>query len=145
MVSRMSSMKKHLENLRGVSLFSGCSKKDLERIAKAGDEITRPAGTVLMEQDKPGREAFVIMEGEVIVKRNNRKVATLGPGRVVGELSLIDNGTRTATVVCTTECELFVIDHRRFGGVIDDVPALSHKVMRSLAAKIRELDTKAYG
>ena len=141
----MASMRKHLETLRGVSLFGGCSKKDLEKIARAGDEITRSAGSVLMEQDKPGREAFVILEGEVTIKRNNRKVATLGPGRVVGELSLLDNGPRTATAICATDCVLFVIDHRRFGGVLDDVPALSHKVMQSLAAKIRELDTKAYG
>jgi CRP/FNR family cyclic AMP-dependent transcriptional regulator len=145
MVVGMASMKKHLENLDGVSLFVGCSKKDLARIAKAGDELERRAGSVLMEQDRPGREAFVILEGEVVVRRNNRKVATLGPGGVVGELSLLDSGPRTATATCETDCLLFVIDHRRFGAVLDAVPAMAKKVMQNLAGKIRELDNKAYG
>ena len=141
----MATMKKQLETLDGVPLFVGCSKKDLTRIAKASDEIERRAGSVLMEQDRPGREAFVILEGDVVVRRNNRKVTTLGPGGVVGELSLFDNGPRTATAVCETDCVLLVIDHRRFGSVLDGVPGMAKRVMANLAMKIRELDGKAYG
>ena len=141
----MASKKASLDNLRQVSLFSACSSKDLEKIAKAGDEITMPAGSLIVDQGQTGREAFVIVDGEVSVKRNNRKIATLGSGAVVGELSLLDHGPRTATAICDTDCTLLVIDQRRFLGVIDDVPAISHKLLARLASKIRELDRQYYG
>jgi len=141
----MASKTQHLDSLRQVSLFSACSNKELERVARASDEISMTAGTLIMDQGQMGREAFVIVDGEVSVKRNSRKVATLGPGDVVGEMSLLDKGPRTATVVCDTNCTLLVIDQRRFLGVIDSIPAISHKLMASLAGRIRDLDRQYYG
>ena len=141
----MFSKKQHLDSLSKVALFSACSKKELERVARAGDEITMTAGTIIIDQGQTGREAFVILDGDVTVKRNNRKVATLGPGSVVGEMSLLDNGPRTATVLCDTECTLLVIDQRRFRGVVSDIPAIAHKLLGSLAGRIRELDRAYYG
>lgn len=141
----MASKKQHLETLSQVALFSACSKKELERVAKASDEVTMTAGTMIIDQGQAGREAFVVVEGDVAVKRNNRKVATLGPGAVVGEMSLLDKGPRTATVVCATECTLLVIDQRRFGGVVADIPAIANKLLASLAGRIRELDRAYYG
>ena len=74
------------------------------------------------------------------MKRNGRKVATLGPGAIVGELSLLDHGPRTATAVCETDCSLFVISQRHFLAVLDDVPTIGHKLLAALAGRIRELD-----
>jgi CRP-like cAMP-binding protein len=79
------------------------------------------------------------------VKRNGRKIADLGTGSIVGELSLLDHGPRTATAVCSTDCTLLVIDQRRFLSVIDDIPSLSHKLLRTLASRIRELDRTNFG
>ena len=141
----MASNKQHLETLRSVALFSACSNKELEKVARAADEIKMTAGTLIVDQGQTGREVFVIVDGEVSVKRNNRKIATLGSGAVVGELSLLDHGPRTATAICDTDCTLLVIDQRRFLGVIDDVPAISHKLLARLASKIRELDRQYYG
>ena len=141
----MASKKQHLESLRNVALFSVCSNKELDKVAKATDEITMTEGTMIMDQGQMGREAFVVVSGDVVVKRNGRKVATLGPGNVVGEMSLLDKGPRTATVLCETDCTLLVIDQRRFLGVIDAIPAISHKLMASLAGRIRELDRQYYG
>jgi CRP/FNR family cyclic AMP-dependent transcriptional regulator len=141
----MASMKQYLEHLREVPLFNGCTRKELEKIAKASDEITMTADTMIIDQGQTGREAFVIVDGEVAVKRNGRKIADLGPGAIVGELSLLDHGPRTATAVCTTDCTLLVIDQRRFLTVIDDIPSLSHKLLRTLASRIRELDRKNFG
>jgi CRP-like cAMP-binding protein len=119
--------------------------KDLEKIAKAGDEVAMPAGTTIVDQGQTGREAFVVLEGSVIVKRNGKKVATLGAGTVVGELSLLDHGPRTATVICETDCKLLLLSQRHFMAVVDEVPALSHKLMASLAGRIRDLDRQYYG
>ena len=141
----MASMKQQLESLRGVTLFSACTNKELEKVAKATDKITMTAGTMVMDQGQMGREAFVVVAGNVIVRRNGRQVATLGAGNVVGEMTLLDKGPRTATVVCETDCTLIVIDQRRFLAVVDSIPAISHKLMASLAGRIRELDRQYYG
>ena len=141
----MPSRKQHLESLKQIPLFSACTKKELEKVARASDEITMTAGTLIVDQGQTGREAFIILEGDVTVKRNNRKVTTLGAGSVLGELSLLDHGPRTATAICETDCTLLVIEQRRFLGVLDDVPAISHKLLASLAGSIRELDRQYYG
>ena len=141
----MASKKAYLDHLKNVPLFAGCTKKELERIARSGDEITMTAGSLLVDQGQTGREAFVVLDGQVTVKRNGRKVATLEPGGIVGELSLLDHGPRTATVVCETDCALFVIDQRHFLAVLDDVPTLAHKMLASLAGRIRELDRAYFG
>jgi CRP/FNR family cyclic AMP-dependent transcriptional regulator len=141
----MASKKSYLDSLRRVALFSSCSTKDLEKIAKAGDEVTLDAGAVIVDQGQTGREAFVIISGSATVKRNGKKVATLGAGSVVGELSLLDHGPRTATVVADTECTMLVISQRQFLAVIDASPAISHKLLATLAGRIRELDRQYFG
>jgi CRP/FNR family cyclic AMP-dependent transcriptional regulator len=141
----MASKRSYLEHLKNVPLFSSCSTRDLEKIAKAGDEVSMSPGSLIVDQGQTGREAFVVLEGTVLVKRNNKKIASLGPGTVVGELSLLDHGPRTATVVCETDCKLLLISQRHFLAVVDEVPALSHKLMASLASRIRELDRQYYG
>jgi CRP-like cAMP-binding protein len=137
--------KAYVDNLRNVPLFNGCTNKELDRIARSGDEVRMPEGTLLADQGQTGREAFVVLGGTVSVKRNGRKVASLGPGSIVGELSLLDHGPRTATVVCEEDITIFVISQRHFLAVLDDVPTISHKLLASLAGRIRELDRAYYG
>jgi CRP/FNR family cyclic AMP-dependent transcriptional regulator len=141
----MASKQNHLDALREVPLFSACSNKELDKVAKASDEIRMTAGTLIVDQGQTGREAFIVVEGEVEVKRNGRRVASLGPGAIVGELSLLDHGPRTATATCETDCTLLVIDSRRFTGVLDSVPAISHKLLATLATRIRDLDRAYFG
>ncbi|MDP1805894.1 MAG: cyclic nucleotide-binding domain-containing protein [Acidimicrobiales bacterium] len=135
----------HLDHLASVSLFSACSKKELEAVSRASDEVNLAAGSVLCEQGTVGREAFVLVEGSAEVARNGKKVAAIGPGTCVGELSLLDHGPRTATVTATTDLKVLVIGVREFAAIIDDVPTIAHKLMRSLAGLVRELDAKTYG
>jgi CRP/FNR family cyclic AMP-dependent transcriptional regulator len=135
----------HLDHLAQISLFSSCSRRDLGRIAKASTEVEVDAGRTLVEEGKGGKEAFVILEGTAIVRRNGRKVATLGPGAQFGELALLDGGPRTATVVAETPMRLLVLAQRELLGVLDEVPGLTRKILASLATRIRELDQKAYG
>jgi CRP/FNR family cyclic AMP-dependent transcriptional regulator len=141
----MASMKAQLESLKNVPLFSGCSKKELEKVARAADEIEMTEGTLVVDQGQTGREAFVILHGDVTIKRNGRRIASLGAGDIVGELSLLDHGPRTATAVCATDCTLLVIDQRRFIGVLDAVPSIAHKLMSALASRIREMDRTYMG
>jgi CRP/FNR family cyclic AMP-dependent transcriptional regulator len=133
------------DHLAAVPLFTSCSKKELGMIAKATTEMSFPDGTELMEQDQAAREAFVLTEGTVVVKRNGRKVAELGPGAILGELGLLDKGPRTATVITQGPVDALVLGPREFAGLLDEVASIAHKLMRAMAARIRELDTKAYG
>ena len=80
-----------------------------------------------------------------MVKRNNRKIAELGPGSILGEMGLLDKGPRTATVVAQGPVSALVLGPREFAGLLDEVPSISHKLLKAMAARIRELDTKAYG
>jgi CRP-like cAMP-binding protein len=141
----MASKSDKIEHLAAVPLFEGCSRRELQSIAKAGDEVTMTAGTVVVEQGQLGREAFIVLDGRVIVKRGGKKVAQLGAGAVVGELSLLDHGPRTATVICETDCNLYVIDQRHFRGVIEQSPSIAMKLLGTLAAEIRNLDRQYYG
>lgn len=126
-------------------MFSALSKRDLGRIAKASNEITVEPGHVLVDQGDAGREAFVIVEGTATVKRNGRKVGTLGAGDSIGELALLDHGPRTATVTADTQLTALVLSAREFAGVIEEVPGLSQKLLGQLAARVRDLDRQIYG
>jgi CRP-like cAMP-binding protein len=126
-------------------LFSACSTRDLGKIAKAADRINMVAGTTIITQGTAGKQAFVLLSGSATVKRNGKKIATVQAGAIVGELSLLDRGSRTATVVCDTDCELLVIDARHLFAVIDEVPAMAHKLLAALATRIRDLDRAHYG
>ena len=130
-------MSRLTDHLAEISLFSGCSAKDLQRLARAADEISVAAGTTLTTQGEVGREAFVLLDGTAEVVRDGQLVATLGPGDHVGELSLLDGGPRTATVTATTDVELLVLGRPAFNGVLDEIPTLAHKLAVSLARRLR--------
>lgn len=141
----MASKKTPLQYLAQVPLFSSCSTRDLGKIAKAADRINMVAGTTIITQGTAGKQAFVLLSGSATVKRNGKKIATVEAGAIVGELSLLDRGSRTATVMCDTDCELLVIDARHLFAVIDEVPAMAHKLLAALATRIRDLDRAHYG
>ena len=132
-------------HLAKVPLFAACSKKELAHIAKVTDVASLPDGHQLTTQDETSREAFVITDGKAVVRRNNRKVAELGPGAVIGELGLLDRGPRTATVIADGPIEVLVIGPREFSALLDDVPTINHKLLKSLAGQVRELDKAAFG
>jgi len=130
-------------DLGDIWLFSACSAGQLRTIRRQVEEVTVPAGKVLVEEGTVGREFFFIVEGTATVKVGGRKVATLGPGNYFGELSLLDHKPRSATVVSDTDMVLLVLDQRRFNGLLDELPTLAHKLLAAMAQRIREADAKA--
>lgn len=135
----------YLDHLGAIPLFSALSRKELQRVARASDEVRVEAGHELVRQGDIGREMFVLVDGAATVRRNGRKISSAGPGSAIGELSLLDRGPRTATVTAESDCRLLVLGAREFSGVLDEVPGLAHKLLANLAARVRELDTKMYG
>jgi CRP/FNR family transcriptional regulator, cyclic AMP receptor protein len=134
-----------LAALAAVPLFSACTKRELQKLARAGDELNVEAGRKLVDQGATGREAFFILDGQATVRRGNRKIATFGPGDYFGELALLDHQPRTASVTADTPMKVYVLDSRHFEGVLDEIPGLARRLLGQLASRVRELDVKAYG
>ena len=133
------------EALAQVSLFSSCNLKELRRIANVADEVTVDAGREIIRQGDRAYECYAIVKGEATVRRNNRAVAVLSPGDAFGELSLFDSGPRTATVRADTDMTLLVIREQEFRVLLEDVPAITAKLLRRLAEELRKTDKRMYG
>jgi CRP/FNR family transcriptional regulator, cyclic AMP receptor protein len=133
----------YIDRLAAVPMFAALTKRELQQVASAADEIDVGPGTVLTQEGRTGHEFFLILSGKAIVRRNNRKVATLGPGQFFGELALLDRGPRTATVEADTDMTLLVLGQREFAGLLENVPGLASKILTGMAGRLRAADEKA--
>jgi len=126
--------------LAQVPLFSACSKKELQQLAKLAQDIHVEAGHVVVREGAAGAEFFAIVSGEAEVSRHGTVVATLGPGAFFGDLALLDKAPRNATVTARTPMDLIVLGQREFGSILDDSPAFVRKLLVGLAHRLREAD-----
>ena len=104
------------EQLRGVQLFSACTDKELAQIARACDEVSVDSQAVVVEEGAAGEDFYLIVTGEAEVSRGGRPVATVGPGQYFGELSLLDESPRNATVTARTPMTLITLETTRVLG-----------------------------
>jgi CRP-like cAMP-binding protein len=125
-----------VELIRGLPLFELCSKRDLRRIASLAEERTLEAGTELIHEGEPGREFYVVVDGQVDVRRRGRRIARLAEGSYVGEIALLSRSPRTATVVAATPLRVLAISGRDFVELLDSLPELWLKVARTLADRV---------
>ncbi len=125
-----------VELLRGLPLFEFCSKRDLRRIAALAVEREIEAGTELIREGEPAGEFYVVVEGEIDVRRRGRRVAKLSAGSFVGEIALLSRSPRTATVLAATPLRVLTISGRDFVGLLDAMPELWLKVARTLADRV---------
>lgn len=132
----------YLEHLQDVPMFSACTKRDLQLIGRHAENLTLPAGKVVMEEGRSGDEFFIIAAGKATVSRDGNDVAVLGPGDYFGELALLDRAPRNATVTADTELEVFLLGRREFNGLLAEVPTLSRKLMVGMARRLHELDSR---
>ena len=107
------------------------------------DEVTVETGKDIVTEGSTGHEFFMILDGEANVSRGGKKVAALSGGDYFGELSILDRSPRNATVTATTPMTLLVLGQREFSGVLDEVPGLAHKLLITMAHRVREGDTRA--
>jgi CRP/FNR family cyclic AMP-dependent transcriptional regulator len=131
-----------VDHLAQVPLFSACSKKDLQLVAKRAEDVKVDGGKQLVSEGEAGTEFFVIIEGNATVSRHGRRVAGLGPGGFFGELALLDKAPRNSTITADTPMELVVLGQREFAGLIDDVPEFAHKLLAGLARRLRDADSQ---
>jgi CRP-like cAMP-binding protein len=128
--------------LERVPLFAGCSRKELGEIAQIADEIDLRDGKVLIKEGSRGSEFFVLLDGTVRVTRKGRKLNELAAGSFFGEIALVSDVPRTATVQATSPVRLLVVTDRGFERLMRRVPSIALKVLGALAERVKP-DTAA--
>ncbi len=128
------------EMLQAVSLFASMRRKDLESLARLADTIDVPAGKTLMREGDHGNEMFVVVTGSVEVERGGRRVTKLGPGEAIGEMALLSEGPRNATVTTLEPTTVIAIQHREFHTLMEDSAELRTCILDNLAKRVRILD-----
>ncbi len=129
-----------VELLGQMPLFSTCSQRELGQVATLTVPAEFAAGAVLTRQGATGGLAFVIASGKAEVVRGSRKLATLGPGDVVGELSLIDGEPRSATVRALTDMEVLEISAEDLHRLLRKAPSVTRKLLEALSERLRDAD-----
>ena len=128
--------------LAQVPLFSACSKKELQQLARKAEDRTVGAGTVLVREGEMGDAFYVIVSGQAEVDRSGDIVATIGPGSFFGDLALLDKAPRNATVTAKTDMELIVLGQREFSAMLEESTAFARKLLMGLAHRLREMDAQ---
>jgi CRP/FNR family transcriptional regulator, cyclic AMP receptor protein len=129
--------------LRDTPLFAFATTKDLRGIAKHAQHVRADAGKVLVREGDSGDRFFILLDGKVKVTRNGRKVADLGPGKGFGELALLLNAPRTATVTAAVPTELVAFDRKTFAKMLDESPSFARRLLEAIAKRLRECDAKS--
>jgi CRP-like cAMP-binding protein len=127
--------------LRRVPLFVDLSPADLKHVAEAATEQIYPDGEVIAQQGEPGDEMYMVLSGEmrVLVKRDERaatEVARRVPGEYVGEMAVITQAPRMASLVAAGDVRTLAIDRRRFERILRERPEASLAVMRELCNRL---------
>ncbi len=128
--------RQRVAQLSKVPLFANCSKRELSRLLSLVRTENVDAGHTLFVEGAPSSNLYVILTGSAVVRKNGRRIARVGPGDVVGELSVILGGPRTATVEADTPIEWLVLDRSSLRQAIDEVPGLGWNVLQSVAARL---------
>jgi CRP-like cAMP-binding protein len=123
--------------LARVPLFEHLTKRELEFIAREGDEVDVPAGRVLIREGKPGDTFYVILEGEAEVVVGAKPRTVLKKGDFFGEISMLDRGLGTATVTTSKPSRLFVMSHAQFRDAIKASDSLLVKVLLAMGQRLR--------
>jgi len=131
-----------IERLEEVNLLAGCSRKQLRAIARISEVLEVPAGTVLARRGDPGDEFFLILDGSARVEVTPRKRGRLQPGEYFGEMSLLDGGPRSATVVADTPLRLLVIKRRDFSTLLRAAPELTESLLATLSRRLRQAEAR---
>ena len=129
--------------LRELPILQACSDRQLRSVARIARVLHASAGTVLVRRGEPGDEFFLILDGTVKVEVSERKRVPLGPGAFFGEMSLLDGGARSATVVAETPVRLLVVNRENFALLCREVPDLTQVLSVTLSLRVRQSEERS--
>jgi CRP/FNR family cyclic AMP-dependent transcriptional regulator len=125
-----------VSRLQAVGVFSGLTRKELERLATWTDEISVREGEDLVTEGRFAHEFFVIEDGSAEVLKDGERIAELGPGDFFGEIALLQTDRRTATVRATTPMDVIVMFGRDFKQMEHDMPTVADRVRAAIRARL---------
>ena len=128
-----------VQALKRAPLFEDLSKKELTELARVSEDLEVPAGEVLCREGDTGQEFFVIVDGTIEINAKGKSFGKRGGGDFVGEIALLEDTKRTATVIAKTPLRLFVLTRQDFRRLVDKNPSVERKVMRALARRVVDL------
>jgi CRP/FNR family transcriptional regulator, cyclic AMP receptor protein len=127
-------------HLREIPLFAGLGKKERRIVARQADEVDVEPGRHLVREGEFAYEFFAIEEGTAEVRRGEQLLAELGPGDFFGEMGLIGNVTRNASVVARSPLTVMVLTGSAFRQIERDLPAVSKEIRRAIEERCRQLE-----
>ena len=128
-----------VDALKAAPLFEGLSQAELGELAKVSEDLEVPAGKTLCKEGEVGQEFFVILEGEAEVTKDGKHLATRSSGDFFGEIALLQESPRMATVTATSPLRFFVLTRRDFRQMIRENPDIERKVLQALARRLVEV------
>jgi CRP/FNR family cyclic AMP-dependent transcriptional regulator len=126
--------------LRRIPLFAGLGKKERRRVAQQADEVDLEPGRDLVREGEFAYEFFAIEEGTAEVRRGEQFLAELGPGDFFGEMGLIGNVTRNASVTATSPLTVMVLTGSAFRQIERDLPEVSKQIRKAIEERCRQLE-----
>jgi CRP-like cAMP-binding protein len=132
-----------IELLQRVPLFSGLDRGHLEMLARSFKERTFPAGHAVAEEGGGGIGFFVIESGEATVSVAGEERRKFGPGDYFGEIALIDEGARTATITADTELKCWGLTGWEFRPLVESNASIAWAMLKTMAHRLREADERA--
>lgn len=121
-------------------LFAGLSKRHRRRIARESGVATYDQGATVVKEGAAGSVFYVVLDGKAKVIRKGRILARLSKGDFFGEMSLLDRGPRTASVITESPAAFLTLSARAFHQVMDAEPAVASAVLREMARRLRQKD-----
>jgi CRP-like cAMP-binding protein len=128
-----------VDALRRSPLFAELGRRELARVAAGMSERTFPAGTTIAREGEVGVGFFVVESGRATVSARGREVGRLGPGDHFGEVALIVEAPRTATVVAATDLRCYGMTSWEFRRLVETNATVAWKVLESLARRLLQL------
>lgn len=137
--------KRGADILSRVPIFAGLNRRHLRRLAELADEVSFRERETFVKEGMLGGTFFVIVEGEAGVVHGGRTIATLRPGEFFGEISLLDGGPRTASVVARTPLVCVRVHKPAFDRLLAQEPTVAKAVLVEVAKRLRELERPLLG
>ncbi len=128
-------MDRKVDLIAQVPLFSTLDRRSMEAVATLAREVTLPVGTVLMREGEPAESFYVIVAGTIRVERAGAPIRSLTDGGFLGEIALVEQGERTATATCVTDCQLLVLGGFEFDRVMATFPDIRTRVSAAVARR----------
>ncbi len=135
----------HEEFLARVPIFAKCTAEEIAAVVSVAQESGFQAGQIIVTQGTPGQAFYLILQGRVEIVRDNRSLGAFGPGDFFGEMSLLDQAPRSATIRALEPTTCLMLSSWDFKGLLEKHPSIAIKLLEILSRRLRVADERIGG